>query len=346
MKNLHSLVHSVAKAKYRHQPYKMTYAVTYQCNARCRICNIWKEYVQFPQKIAEELTLREINAIFSQFDLSWISLTGGEPFLRNDLLDVVTTIDDCSPRLTLLTVPTNGSLPETTLTTVESILEETHIPNVIITVSLDGDTLLHDRLRDVPGLWKKARTTYELLSAIENDRFSVLLEFTVSKHNAGHLDRAIKSFGADYSKVVITAAHSSYFYRTEPHSLHNSGSALQVGQFNTSCPKYDPQSILSLLYTKILEKYLMGTPISFRCVSGRSSFFLDPYGVLYPCITMDAPFGSLREDSVQDILGGEHASSIVHRIREGKCPGCWTPCEAYQTIVENLPQAVIAAYMK
>jgi MoaA/NifB/PqqE/SkfB family radical SAM enzyme len=344
MKNLHSLVYSVAKARCRHKPYKLTYAVTYQCNARCKICNIWREYIQFPQKKAEELTLQEIDAIFSHLDLSWISLTGGEPFLRDDFLDTVSTIEGCSPHLNLLTIPTNGSLPETVCTTAESILEETHIPNVVITVSVDGDELLHDTLRGVPGLWKKARTTYQQLLGIENDRFSVLLEFTVSKHNAGHLDGAVRSFGADYSQVVITAAHSSYFYHTEPHDLHQQSSASQVSQFNALCQKHDPQSILSFLYTRILEKYLRGTPIPLHCVSGRSSFFLDPYGVLYPCITMNAPFGSLREDTLQDLLEGERASSIIRRIREGKCPGCWTPCEAYQTIVENLPQAVIAAY--
>ncbi|MBU6996837.1 MAG: radical SAM protein [Theionarchaea archaeon] len=343
MKNLHSLVYSVARAMYRQDPYKVTYAVTYQCNARCKICNIWKKYVQVPQKKAEELTLPEIGAIFSQFDLSWVSLTGGEPFLRDDLVDIVSAIEECSPHLSLLTIPTNGSLPETARRATESILEETRIQNVVVTVSVDGDELLHDELRGVPGLWKKARTLYHMLSSMENDRFSVLLEFTVSKHNAGYLDRAIRSFGADYSQVVITAAHSSYFYRTELHHLHNSSSAQQVSQFNASCPRYDPRSILSFLYTRLLEKYLKGTPVPLHCVSGRSSFFLDPYGVLYPCITMETPFGSLREDSLHNLLKGERASAIIHRIRDHKCPGCWTPCEAYQTIVENLPRAVIAA---
>ncbi len=344
MNKILSLARSVAKAKLKGTPYKLTYAVTYQCNAHCSMCSIWKKYASSPEKLEAELTLPEIDSIFADFDLSWVSLTGGEPFLRK-LADIACTIEKYN-HLQLLTIPTNGSLPRKILHTTERILEETRIPNVFISVSLDGDEHLHDQLRGVKGLWKKARETYQVLRSIENDRFEVFLEFTVSKYNAGHLQPALDSFGVtDCEQVVLTAAHSSYFYGSDLKDLHRDSSAAQVQEFLSSCNYPRIERIIPHMYTRLLEKYLRGTPIGLTCVSGRSSFFLDPYGVLYPCISMDNPFGSLRESRLQDLLQGEKAHTLIQQIKKGKCPQCWTPCEAYQTILENLPKAAFTAFL-
>ncbi len=347
MRKMHNLAHNIFQAKLKGQPYKLNYAVTYQCNARCKICNTWKKYVISPEKQKEELTLCEIDAIFENFNLSWISLTGGEPFLRKDLAEIVSTVEKHNPYLTLLTIPTNGYLPETIFKTVNCILGETQIPNVFVTVSLDGDQTLHDHLRGVTGLWKKARKTYDMLDSIENDRFRVLLEFTVSKHDAGHLENALDSFNiTDYSRVVLTAAHSSHFYGTDYQDLHHGSSVTQVNQFYSMCNHFTPESMLASVYIKLLEKYLQDIPFSLQCVSGRSSFFLDPYGYLYPCISMDEPFGNLKEFPLDQLLHQEKGHSILQHIKRGECPRCWTPCEAYQTILENFPKALAAAYLK
>jgi molybdenum cofactor biosynthesis enzyme MoaA len=139
MRKMHSLAYNVLKAKLKGRPYKLNYAVTYRCNARCKICNTWKKYVDSPENQKEELKLDEIDSIFRNFDLTWISLTGGEPFLRNDLPDIAAIIYTHNPHIHLLTIPTNGSLPDTIFGSVERILEETEIPNMVVSVSLDGD---------------------------------------------------------------------------------------------------------------------------------------------------------------------------------------------------------------
>jgi MoaA/NifB/PqqE/SkfB family radical SAM enzyme len=333
------------KAKWKGNPYKVTYAVTYKCNARCTICNIWEKYVKTPQKRKEELTLYEIDALFNNFDLSWISLTGGEPFLRDDLTDIVCAVEKNNPHLHLLTIPTNGSLPTRILKTVEYILEETEIPNVYVSVSVDGDESLHDRLRGVKGLWKKARKTYALLNTVEHERFNVYVEYTVSKYNAGHLQCVLDSLEVTDSQVVLTAAHSSYFYCTDKSELHTASSLSQVDQYTRLHNNGGAERILPWLYANLLKKYLQGSP-TIQCVSGQSSFFLDPYGFLYPCISMNAPFGNIKESSLQEIMQTEKALTIVNTIKDRKCPGCWTPCEAYQSILEHLPRAFMRAYLK
>lgn len=343
MKKMHSLAYSIAKAKSKGMPYKLNFAVTYQCNARCKICNIWKKYKKNPEKQKKELNLEEIESIFKYFDLSWISLTGGEPFLRKDLANIVITIKKHNPHFHLLSIPTNGSLPEFIYDTVIKILDETDIANIIINVSVDGDQKLHDSLRGVPGLWKKAKKTYELLTTIDNNRFKTFVEFTLSKYNAGNLKKVLRSFDVDYSRVVLTAAHSSFFYCTDLTDLHEKSSINQVKEFHKIVNGDTPINIVTSLYTKLLEKYLQGA--SFPCVSGHSSFFLDPYGILYPCIFVDEPVGDVKKYPLSRVLATDQATHVINAITK-TCPGCWTPCEAYQAILERLPRAVFAAYCK
>ena len=69
------------------------FAVTYRCTSRCRTCSIWK----MDQPERGELSLEEIRGLFSSNrgflrDVRSIQITGGEPFLRADLPELVSSI--------------------------------------------------------------------------------------------------------------------------------------------------------------------------------------------------------------------------------------------------------------
>ena len=65
------------------KPYKLNFAITMWCQSRCLTCNIWQI------KPKDELTLDEIRE-FAKKNTSfrWVGLTGGEPFLRSDIVDI------------------------------------------------------------------------------------------------------------------------------------------------------------------------------------------------------------------------------------------------------------------
>ena len=72
-------------------PVFLTINVNDLCNSRCRICNIWKNDPE--KKVKEQLKLWEFERIFKNYgNLYWVTITGGEPFLRKDLVEVVKTI--------------------------------------------------------------------------------------------------------------------------------------------------------------------------------------------------------------------------------------------------------------
>src|SRR6266550_8539686 len=88
----------------RPRPLNLTFSVTYRCNAKCRTCNVWKKRVK-------DLSLLEYERIFEALGTSlyWATFSGGEPFIRPDLIDIVAACyERCRP--SIITIPTNGLL--------------------------------------------------------------------------------------------------------------------------------------------------------------------------------------------------------------------------------------------
>ena len=75
-----------------------TVIVTYRCNARCSMCNRYKA----PSKIEEEISIETIKKLPKMY---FTNITGGEPFIRTDLKDIVRELYKKSDRIV---ISTNG----------------------------------------------------------------------------------------------------------------------------------------------------------------------------------------------------------------------------------------------
>jgi radical SAM protein with 4Fe4S-binding SPASM domain len=320
-------------------PYKLTYALTYRCNYRCKTCNIWQRQPE------NELTLEEIGRFFKKSNqFSWIHLTGGEIFLRRDLLEVVRIMLDSCPQLLLLNFPTNGFLTERIVATVEGIVA-LRPPEIFITVSLDGDEALNDSIRGMPGGWKRQMETFRQIRKLPGVKAA--LGMTLSTYN---IDRFESTFQAarqvcedlTYDDFHINIFHTSYYYGNEESGLapKEKEDLVQVVERyrNLRKRKLHPIAYLESAYLKRVESYLRTgrTPVS--CHALRASCFMDPSGRIYPCGMYDRPVGSLRDHDfdLRPIWHSEKSRKLQQEIRDFRCPQCWTPCEAYQSLLGNL----------
>ena len=82
-----------------------TVIVTYRCNARCNMCNRYKK----PSKPEEELTIETIKKLPPMY---FTNITGGEPFIREDLADIVRELYKKSDRIV---ISTNGFFTDRSL---------------------------------------------------------------------------------------------------------------------------------------------------------------------------------------------------------------------------------------
>jgi len=131
-----------------HVPSEAIIAVTLNCNARCVMCNIWQNKIknEVPPTLYRRLpsTLKEIN------------ITGGEPFLRNDLPEIIQVMKQTCPQARLL-INTNGYLTKQIQKMAPLILRIDH--RIALRVSLDGWGKQHDLIRRLPHFFDHAIET-------------------------------------------------------------------------------------------------------------------------------------------------------------------------------------------
>lgn len=325
--------------KRRPFPYKLTFAVTNRCNSRCITCSIWKK------ESHNELKLNEIEKFFTNSNkFSWIDLTGGEIFLRDDIIEIFTIILKHCKNLYLLHFPTNGQLPDRILNTVTNIESSSH-NKIIVTVSLDGPKDLHDKLRGVKGSWENAIETFERLRRVFG--LKTYLGMTLSKYNFDKMGQTVeevkeKLSWISYSDFHINIAHySSHFYGNIEEEFAPPSDEL-IGEIYRFIKlrgmPVTPIQYLERRYLGLIEKYLNTKEIPLPCQALNASCFLDAEGNVFPCSIFDRKIGNLRQfDYNLEIIWNLPAcDKIREEISTHKCPDCWTPCEAYQTILGSM----------
>lgn len=327
------------------RPYKLTYAVTYRCNSRCEICNIWKKPIRHELEIVQIQRFFETNRYFN-----WIDITGGEIFLRMDLLEIMKIIIRTQPKLYLLHTPTNGFMTDRIYSVTKAILANKP-KNYVISISLDGPKTVHDKLRGVKGAWDHAVATYKKLRTLQSKSFSCYFGMTISGHNEAVLEQTYIELKNEIphlkrSDLHLNIAHvSSHYYGNSEKQIAMSDTiANTIQSFTNNSPfPTTPMRLLEKIYQKNITRYLRTGKTPMPCKSLSSSIFINPYGIIFPCAMWNYPLGNIA-DFDYDIQKIWHASQTMRALKtimQKKCPHCWTPCEAYQTILGNLTNPTI-----
>ena len=321
-------------------PYKLTFVVTYWCNYRCKTCNIWQ------MKPKDELTLHEIEEFFYKSNkFNWIDFTGGEVWLRKDFPDIVAAALFHCQNLAAVHFPTNGYMTERIVAGVERMMKIRSV-RLVVTVSTDGDEAVNDDVRGVEGGWRRQMETYRKLHAIPGVK--VVLGMTLSALNANQYDKAFAAAKKECPWLQPTDFHMNIAHESS-HYYGNTGSGIRqkdTNQVVEQVNRYrslrglpiDPLAILETRYLKHAEQYLRSGITPMRCHALHSSCFIDSWGNVYPCGMYDAKIASLREYglSLQAIWNLPRTHQLQKEIWNYQCPQCWTPCEAYQSLLGNL----------
>ena len=329
-------------ARPRH-PWKVNLALTYWCQYKCQTCNIWR------RKPTDELTTGEIIEFIRQNPfVSWVDLTGGEIFLRRDIGDILDAVVSLWPHLVVLHFPTNGFLTDA-IVSAAARLSRSAVPHVVITVSVDGDAALNDRIRGISGGFRRQVATFNLLRQVP--RLHVVFGVTVSRLNAGRLEDTYAALraecpGLSFNDLHLNLAQVSHHYYDNANDQSHlpRDAAVRELQFYRGRrePSLTAPAWLEERFLDHLDRFLDTGATPLPCHSLRSSCFIDPWGTVYPCITYDRVMGSLRDTGMQlsPIWNADSTRDTQQAIWQGDCPQCWTACDAYPSILGNLAQSV------
>jgi MoaA/NifB/PqqE/SkfB family radical SAM enzyme len=294
-------------------PSEAIIAVTWQCNAKCGMCDIWKTkgkpqvepsfYYHLPR------SLKNVN------------ITGGEPFMRKDLPEILMVITERCKRVRPV-ISTNGLLTERILETVPRLMALNS--RTAIRVSLDGIGQTHDKIRGVLGAFDKALATLKGLKSLGVRDLGV--GFTLVRGNETEMMQVhelARSMGIQFTSTV---AHSSPIFFGDQEN-QDPDLALGVEAFShlmrRQLKSLHPKNWFRAYFTEGVLDQIEGRPRRILCPALEAFFFLDPTGEVFPCHVLDMPIGNLAEHPFEELVSG-HRDTLDY-VRT--CPQhCWMTC--------------------
>jgi len=310
---------------------RFNYEVTRLCNGRCAYCGIWKT-----KDVSDELSLQELEDGLKPVELfrsvEEIGITGGEPFLRKDLVDLCQLLKEICPNSSLGLV-TNGLQPKLVLEKMKEIRE--FEPNVHIGVSIDGFGYVDSILRGNP---KHCELAWETVELLKEEGFSVGVGSVVTSLNIDIMldfKRFCQKKGVPHD--VMTANFSEHFYNNVDNA-EMKNLAIPKSKYSLFKKICLTGRVTSFRY--YFPKYLKERRQIIPCFSGFNSFFLSSKGTVYPCIHLNQPFGNIKEEPFGNFWNDENARKIRKRIVQGLCH-CYTQCEVSGWFRANIIPAVI-----
>ncbi|HEX9782756.1 MAG TPA: radical SAM protein [Opitutaceae bacterium] len=320
-------------------PYKLTFVATYRCQSRCVYCKIWEREPE------GELTLEQIQAFFKKSNkFSWVDVTGGEVTLRSDYPEIARSIIANNRDLYHLHTPTNGLAPERIERQVREILGMK--PNkFVVTVSLDGPKDLNDKLRGIEGDFAKVIDTVKRLRSIKQSNFQVVIGFTLSSANKGTFTQMIDQVQAEipdmspddfHMNVVHVSGHYYDNVNTDALAEDLRGDVRKYRAMRRH--KFTPVGFLEDQYLRLADQYLETGKTPIVCQALAGSVFIDSFGYIYPCSIYSKRMANIKDIDydLEAYWNTKEVREARGEIEHGQCPQCWTPCEAYQSILGKL----------
>ena len=335
--------------------------VTERCNARCKHCFV-NTLTNKDTKEAE-LTLEEIALISKNMgNLLYLLPTGGEPFLREDLPEIINCFYTHN-RLRNVGIPTNGSLTEMTVASVQRIFSICKDVSLGVDISLDGLHEAHDRIREFPGLFEKAIDTYWQLKKLEekNKNFKVCVEVTVSQFNQDSLFELYEYF------IKNLKVYNVFIRLVRGNPRDPSAKEVDIEKFEKLLRKVEHDLKKGVFYGHavypfsefITARDIIGRQLTIKmlkegtfqipCYAGNLTGVVRSNGEVYPCELIHRPIGNVREYNYnfKKLWLSEAAREIRKEIKENKC-FCTHECFITNNILFNprmLPR-ILKEYIK
>ena len=265
----------------------------------------------------KEITADELKMLPGGFE--FINLTGGEPFLRDDLEEIIRVL---SPKTKRIVMSTSGYHYEKILRIVPKF------KNVGVRVSIEGLSQKNDELRGRTGGFDRGMKT--LLGLQKLGFRDIGFGITVSNHNSGDmlwLYELSRSMGLEFATAAF---HNSYYFHKDDNQITNINQVCDDFRklANLQMKENKPKSWFRALFNLGLIRYINQEKRMLPCEAGTTNFFIDPYGDVYPCNGLEEKYwkesmGNIREvQNFEEIWNSPKASAVREKVTT--CPkNCW-----------------------
>lgn len=285
-----------------------TVIVTYRCNARCNMCSRFKR----PSKPDEEISLETIKKLPQMY---FTNITGGEPFIREDLKDIVRELYKKSDRIV---ISTNGFFTDRII----DLCKE--FPNVGIRISIEGLEETNNKIRGLDDGFNRGYSTLKKL--VEMKHPDVGFGMTVQDANAKDLVSLYKLSDELNMEFATASLHNSFYFVENKNIIHDR--LMVAGEFekliNELLNSNQPKKWFRAYFNHGLINYIFGQKRLLPCDMAFDTFFIDPYGDVMPCngTKEKEVMGNLNEQTWDELWQSSQAEKVRNKVRHCN-RNCW-----------------------
>ena len=282
--------------------------VTYRCPMRCKMCNIWASPSQPKDEFKPEL-------LFKLPRLNAVNVTGGEPFVREDLADIIRILFTKTDRVV---ISTSGWYEDR----IFALAKE--FPQLGFRVSIEGLSQKNDELRGQCGGLRVLLGLRKM--GVKDIGFGI----TVSNHNSPDMLWLYELAKGLKLQFATAAFHNSFYFHKSDNLITNADEVCANFEelINRLLHERHPKSWFRAFFNLGLINYIRGGRRLLPCEAGTENFFIDPHGEVLPCNGMEEKYwfqsmGNLQEASdFMTIWNSSRATEIRAKVAE--CPKtCW-----------------------
>lgn len=288
---------------------------TYRCNARCRMCNTW----DFPSKSAEEFKPEILEKLPAR--LSRMNITGGEPALRADLLEIVRILDK---RTSHLEISTNGFFTDRLVEVAAAY------PHLTFRMSVEGLPKLNDELRGIKDGFDHALRT--LLELKHLGVCNIGLAIVISQNNIHdllNLYELVAGLGVEFAQATM---HNSFYFHKDDNKIEDLDLVrgimkefiIRLLTSRRSSLKMRVKDWFRAYINMGILRYMEGKARTMPCGAATDFFFLDPWGRVLACNGSAEAWvmGDLTTQSFDEIWSSPEAEKVRNQVK--MCErNCW-----------------------
>ncbi|MGK2905174.1 MAG: SPASM domain-containing protein [Desulfuromonadales bacterium] len=304
--------------------------VTHRCVCRCCMCNIWRISNDVP-----DLDLAVWTGLLSSpelKDLRELDITGGEPFLRADLTELLLWIcrvqPDHFPMLRTVAITTNGILTEMILQSVNDVIGPMQARGIdlVLACGMDAVGSLHDQIRGYKGAWHRFNATIAGLLTLRKSFSNLILgiKTTIIPLNVHELGR-IAGYARDKDLFTIISPRIITANR-----FGNTALARDLA-FDAEAQRalrtfYQGHDFAWAGHRESMLKYLATGNMEKPCAAGFNTVFVRHTGDVYPCPIIPIALGNIKQDSLKGLLESQAARRFRRNVGSQKeCRTCTEP---------------------
>lgn len=300
-------------------PNEALIAITYKCNAKCHMCNTW----QYPSKSSEEIKPSDLESLPH---VVFCNITGGEPFIREDIQEFVEVMKKKAKRIV---VSTNGYFTDKVVRLAEKY------PSLGVRISIEGLPAANDELRGMKdGFDHGIRTLLELHRlGLKDIGFGITLSDR-NIHDLMELYQLGKAMNLEFATACV---HNTYYF----HKFDN-----KITRLNDFKQEFEKLTTDLLKSKKVknwfrayfnygLLNYAHGNKRLLPCEVGTDLFFIDPFGEVMACNAMDKSMGNIKKAPFEKIWNSEQAKEVRQAVRACQ-KECWMIGSVSPAIKKNI----------